>query len=46
MHKTKDAQSPPVDGDPVETDNSERPGIDPAQDVSQDPELDYSKESL
>lgn len=31
--------------DPEQTDNRERPGIDPEQDVSQDPEVDYSKES-
>lgn len=29
---------------PVQTDNTEREGIDPVQDISQDPELDYTRE--
>lgn len=37
---------PTEDETPVQTDNTERPGIDPVQDISQDPEVDYSVEEL
>lgn len=36
----------PNDDQPVQTDNREREGIDPAQDVSQDPDVDYSQEEV
>lgn len=34
---------PSADPQPEETDNRERPGIDPEQNISQDPEVDYTK---
>lgn len=37
---------PSPEQEPVQTDNRERPGIDPVQDISQDPEMDYSVEEL
>lgn len=37
---------PAPDEVPEKTDNSEREGIDPVQDVSQDPDVDYSQEAL
>lgn len=36
----------PVEGVPEKTDNAEREGIDPVQDVSQDPEVDYSQDPV
>lgn len=37
---------PEPEGQPEKTDNAEREGIDPVQDVSQDPEVRYDTESL